>query len=107
MVQRMIIASVLVDESVTMSSVDICQTYHISEAALLTMVEHGLFSNDEFSLEQLSFDRKMLERLETARRLQDDLGVNVPGVVLALELLDELERIRGELAILRRHVEGP
>jgi hypothetical protein len=32
--------------------------------------------------------------------------VNIPGAVLALELLDELEQIRDELQILKRHVHG-
>lgn len=35
-----------------------------------------------------------LRRVRIARRLQDDLGVNLPGVALALQLLDEIEELR-------------
>ena len=38
--------------------------------------------------------------------LSNHKGLNVPGVVLALELRDELEQVRRELDILRRHLGG-
>ena len=37
-------------------------------------------------------------RARTALRLQRDLEINLPGVALALELLEELDRLRRELA---------
>ena len=41
------------------------------------------------------FDGVAVVRVQRALRLQQDLGVNLPGVALALELLDELEKLRG------------
>jgi len=35
-------------------------------------------------------------RARIALRLERDLGINVPGVALALELLEELEQLRRE-----------
>ncbi len=32
-------------------------------------------------------------RVEKARRLQNDLGVNLPGVALALQLLDRIDAL--------------
>lgn len=40
------------------------------------------------------FDGIAVVRVQRAVRLQQDLGVNLPGVALALELLDELEALR-------------
>jgi len=38
-----------------------------------------------------------LRRIRCAQRLEEDLGVNTPGVALVLDLLEELERIRARL----------
>ncbi len=40
------------------------------------------------------FDGVAVVRVQRAVRLQQDLGVNLPGIALALELLDELETLR-------------
>ena len=71
---------------------------------LMELLEHGLFSEVMQPAEQVRFNPEMLTRIQSARRLQDDLGVNLPGVVLVLELRDELEKLGQELHILRRHV---
>ena len=38
-----------------------------------------------------------LRRVRRAQRLQRDLGVNTPGIALALELLEEVESLRARL----------
>jgi chaperone modulatory protein CbpM len=43
-----------------------------------------------------------LRRARTALRLQRDLEINLPGVALALELMEELERLRRELRMGRQ-----
>ncbi len=53
-------------------------------------------------VERLSLDQKTLRRMESAFRLHRDLEINLPGVVLALDLLDELKQLRHELDILRK-----
>ncbi|MBP1152859.1 hypothetical protein JOD69_004728 [Methylocaldum sp. RMAD-M] len=40
------------------------------------------------------FNTAALRRLQTALHLQRDLGVNLPGAALALDLLEELEALR-------------
>ena len=100
-----VITGVLLDEhTTTFTFTQVCHTYHIPEDVLIELLEHGLFSEITPPIEQVNFNPYMLTRIQSARRLQEDLGVNPPGVILALELRDELERIREELDILRRHV---
>ena len=97
---KTILTGVLMDEHMTFSIVEVCQKCNISEEMLLEMLEHGLGRH----LKTLHVDEKTLGRIESASRIQHDLGVNVPGVVLVLELLDELEQLRNELNILQHHV---
>jgi chaperone modulatory protein CbpM len=100
------LTAVIVDENTTWTFHEVCQKCHLSEVSLLDFLEHGLIevtSAERF--EVMEFTQRHLSRIQSAQRLQHDLGVNVPGVVLALELLEELQSVRHELDILRRHVD--
>ena len=44
------------------------------------------------------FSASCLRRARIAQRLECDLGVNLAGAALALELLDEVERLSAKLA---------
>jgi len=39
-------------------------------------------------------------RVRSALRLQHDLGVNLAGIALALDLMEELENLRAQLKIM-------
>lgn len=101
MTKSTVMVGVLV-EDYSVSFVEVCAGYNISEHLLLEMLEHGLISSIETPNRQLQFDREMLSRISRALRLQEDLGLNAAGVVLALELLDELDDVNQELGILQR-----
>ncbi len=103
---KTIITAVLVDETSRISLVDVCEQYHLSEALLREMLDHGFFGQTSVSITNLEFDNLTLRRIQSAQRLQQDLDINLPGVILALELLDELDQLRDELNILQRHVKG-
>lgn len=104
MSNKTIITAVLMDENTSVSRLEICQTCNISEDVLIDMMEQGLFNHQGMQLQQIEFDLKMLRRIQTACRLQRDLGINVPGIVLILDLLEEIDELRDELDILQRHV---
>ena len=98
------ITTVLIDESTTFSSIEICQRYHIPETLLIEMLEHGLFSNQSSRIEDLQINIKELNKIESAFRLHQDLDINLPGVVLALELLEKIEQLDNELSVLRKYI---
>ncbi len=50
----------------------------------------------------LTFGASSLTRLQRARRLHRDLDVNLPGIAMCLELLDEVKQLRWELENMRR-----
>ncbi|MDP3706338.1 MAG: chaperone modulator CbpM [Legionellaceae bacterium] len=99
-----ITVGVLVDEQHSVTFIDVCERQGIAEEALLELLEHGLLSEVKRPSKQLMFDLTMLNRIHSACRLHADLGINSPGIVLALELMDKLERLQSELRVLKRHV---
>ena len=104
MSDKTIVNAVLMDEHTTISILDVCQRCNISEAVLFEMMEHGLFSQPVVNAKIIYLDEKAVSRIQAASRIQHDLDINVPGVVLVLELLDELEQLRNQLHILQHHV---
>jgi chaperone modulatory protein CbpM len=102
--QDNVLIGVLIEESMTISYTEVCHKYNIPESLLTEMMEHGLFSNKSTDIKHLKLNQKELHRIESAFRLHQDLGVNLPGVVLAIELLEKIERLDEELNILRRHL---
>ena len=93
------------DSIITLSMTfdEVCQQHAISAETLRHLIDYGLFSSDLDPIESVLFDPIMIQRLLRAYRLQADLELNVQGVVLVLELLDELEQLRDELNVLNRH----
>ena len=100
-----VITAILIDDDASLTFVEVCQRYSLSESMLRQMIEHGLFPEACIRVKATRFDAPKLARVHSASRLRHDLGVNVPGVVLALELLDELQELRQEVRILQRHIQ--
>jgi len=48
------------------------------------------------------FDNEHLQRIRKAQRLQRDLEVNLAGIALVLDLLDELEEMREKADLLEK-----
>lgn len=102
MSKNTVVMGVLVDDLHEISFIEVCEQQGLPEDDLLEMLEYGLFPEFKTPSKQVTFDMLMLDRIKSANRLRQDLGINSPGVVLALELLDELELIKSELRILQR-----
>jgi len=94
-----VIAGVLINENSTFTVLEVCERCNLSEDILMDWIAHGLFGEPHQSMQ---FDYKMIDRVRAAHRLQHDLEVNLQGVILALELMDEMDKLREELAILKR-----
>ncbi|HZS09195.1 MAG TPA: chaperone modulator CbpM [Blastocatellia bacterium] len=67
-------------------------------------VEHGLIEPAQCAGSRALFDAECIPRLRAIERLRHDLGVNLAGVGVILDLLDrmartqrEVERLRGQL----------
>lgn len=98
-----ILVGMLIEETTTVSFTEVCHKYNIPKELLIEMIEQGLFPNQPTQIEQIALDQKALRHIEAAFRLHRDLGINLPGVALAIELLEEIEKMRTELNILHKH----
>lgn len=77
------------------SLTDICRSCAVEVETITLLVEEGILDPVGGDVEHWQFTVSSLRRVKTVVHLQRDLGVNLAGAALALELLDriaELER---------------
>ncbi len=75
---------------------DLCRSCTIEVETVTLLVAEGILDPVGGDVEHWQFTVASLRRVKTAIHLQRDLGVNLAGAALALELLDriaELERM--------------
>ena len=92
----------LVDEGIEFTLVELCHVSGASEEELTEWVSEGVFEPTGSRPEEWRFSGASLHRVRIAQRLSHDLQVNAPGIALALDLLDEIETLRGRLGRSRK-----
>ncbi len=88
----------ILDQTTTYSLTEVCERSGVHSEFIVELVEHGIIAPvAEQPARQWLFDTRALTRLRRAQRLQQDLQLNMPGVALSLELLDDLEQLRRQV----------
>ena len=87
-------ATPLTDETLTLA--DVCRACGGDAAGAIALIEEGVIvacAEQEFSIASL-------RRLRTALRLHRELQLNAAGAALAVDLLEEIERLRTKIELL-------
>lgn len=97
---RTVVIGTVVEEDVTYSFAELCERCALSRDELLAMVQEGLLQPYGPAPDEWVFPGADLRRLRDALLLQRRMEVNLPGVALALDLLDEVRRLRARVEAL-------
>jgi chaperone modulatory protein CbpM len=84
------------EEGAELSVADLCRMFAVEERRIVELVEEGVLNVIAIDTREWRFAGASLRRARIALRLERDLGINVPGVALAIELLEEIEQLRRE-----------
>jgi chaperone modulatory protein CbpM len=95
------LTGVILDEHVHLSLQEICVACSSRTEWIVEFVEEGILQPVSGDDSQWNFPASSLARARTAARLRRDLGLNPPGVALALDLLEEIEELKRELRMQR------
>jgi len=95
----------MLDPATTYSLREICERYGANAESVMEMVAFGIIEPEAGAKPQeWRFSCTALLRVGKAMRLQSDLSLNLPGTAMSLELLDEVESLRREVADLRQQL---
>jgi chaperone modulatory protein CbpM len=88
---------VLLDETEEVTLADLTRTCRVHAEWVLELVQEGVLEPLGPGGPQWRFAATSVVRIKKAQRLQRDLGVNLPGIALALELLDRIDTLEARL----------
>ena len=90
-------SGLLLDEMSSVSLDELCHACRVRSEWIIELVDEGILEPRGGEHHAWRFPGASLQRVRTVRRLQRDLGVNLAGAALALDLMDELELLRARL----------
>ena len=100
------LSGVILDEQHVLTLTEFSHACAVQTGYIIELVDEGLLVPEKPSRERephaWRFTGTQMRRARTAVRLQNDLGINLAGVALALQLLDEMEALRAQLDTLAR-----
>lgn len=85
------------DDSLTLEQ--LCQACGVHADWVISLVEESIIEPQGNEVQLWRFSGASLVRVHSALRLQRDLGVNLAGIALALDLLEELDKLRSQLKV--------
>ena len=90
--------TVIEDDCLTLEQ--LCHACGVHTDWVISLVEESIIEPQGDEIQVWRFSGDSLVRVRSAQRLQRDLGVNLAGIALALDLMEELENLRTQLKIM-------
>ncbi len=94
---KKILTGTLLDDQLHLSLIEISEACASRTEWVVELVEEGILEPLGADRDHWRFAGESLSRASTARRLQRDLGMNLAGVAMALDLLEEIASLRAQL----------
>jgi chaperone modulatory protein CbpM len=95
--EHQVLAGAIFEETALLTVKDLSRMCAVDERRIVEFVEEGVLSVVEIDTTEWHFTGAALRRARLALRLERDLELNLAGVALALELMEELQTLRREL----------
>lgn len=90
------------EEDIELSLAELCRACRLPAERVFELVQEGVIEPVGRDPACWRFQAISVRRVRCAQRLEQDLGVNMAGAALAIDLLEELELLRVRL----RRLEG-
>jgi chaperone modulatory protein CbpM len=84
----------VLDDRFEIGIAELCEMCRLHEEVVVELVAEGIIEPTAHSGEGWRFSGVAVTRALRVLRLQHEFGVNLPGAALALELLEEIERLK-------------
>ena len=94
------VSATILEEQVGLSLSEVSRACAVHAEMIVELVNEGVLMPDGREPHRWRFTGVHVRRATVALRLQRDLGLNLAGAALALELLDEVEALRAQLRVM-------
>jgi chaperone modulatory protein CbpM len=97
-----VIRAELVDAATLCTVDELCIACNVDSNWIAELVEHGVIEPIGRNKSHWRFTSLTIVRVAKAKRLERDLNLNLPGVAIVLDLLEEIDDLRTQLGEIRR-----
>lgn len=94
------LSGIILEELTELTLAEVCRACTVNVDCIVELVEEGVITPIGREPHRWRFSGTHMRRATVALRLQRDLGVNLAGAALALQLMDELEALRARLRVM-------
>ena len=93
------LTGLILDEGCLFTLDEISHACSVRTEYIIELVDEGIVEpmGQQREQQQWSFTGKSLLRARKARRLQQDLGINLAGAAVVLDMMEEIEQLRERL----------
>lgn len=95
------VSGIVLDEHTELTLIELSDACAVHADLIVELVDEGVLEPRGQALHGWRFTGIHMHRARVALRLQRDLGVNLAGAALALQLLDEINALEAQLRIRR------
>jgi chaperone modulatory protein CbpM len=92
-----ILSGRIVEDEKRLTLRQLCDVCGVHAEYVIELVDEGFIEPSGMEKSHWCFSGITIKRVRKAKRLQHDLGINLAGVALAVELIDEIEKLRALL----------
>jgi chaperone modulatory protein CbpM len=93
-----VVTAEVLDDSSPVTVAELCSACGVDATLIVEMVDYGILEPTGPEPTDWVFRAASLRRVFTVARLQRDLGVNLAGAALAVELLERIALLESRLA---------
>ena len=87
----------IVENETRLTLRQLCNACAVRAEYIIELVDQGFIEPSGVEKSHWCFSGVSIKRVQKAKRLQRDLGINLAGVALVIELIDEIEYLRAKL----------
>ena len=91
----------IVDESTEITITELCRSCAVEAGLIEALIAEGILELTSKRGEEWCFSYISVKKTRTVVHLQRDLGVNLAGAALALDLMDQMESLKRRLQLFR------
>ena len=92
-----ILTGLILENETRLTLSQLCDACTVHAEYIIELVDEGCIEPSGIKKSHWCFSGIAIKRVQKAKRLQRDLGINLAGVALAIELMDEIEQLRARL----------
>jgi len=92
-----ILSGHIIENETRLTLRQLCEACAVRAEYIMELVDEGFIEPSGVEKSHWCFSGGSMQRVQRAKRLQHDLGINLAGVALAVDLIDEIERLRARL----------